>query len=182
MGEAVVSVLPTADCLLPTPSEETVTFMDDDPFLGWGLRAVELTDQAILNPYFASLSEPLSDYTFAQLFTWRNSLRIIWKIIDQHLCVFANGTGDLTLLMPPIGDTGGDRALKAAFELMDTYNAAHGVPDRSRIEYSSEELLARFDPSRLFVKPMGADYLYDVNRMIDLGGGALASKRQAKKR
>src|ERR1700724_3452547 len=96
-------------------SEETVAYMDDDPFLGWGLRPVELTDRDVLTPYFASLAEPLSDYTFSQLFTWRNSLRILWKQIDAHLCVFANGTGDLTLLLPPIGDTGGDRALAASF-------------------------------------------------------------------
>jgi ribosomal protein S18 acetylase RimI-like enzyme len=32
------------------------------------------------------------------------------------------------------------------------------------------------------VRPMGFDYLYDVNRMIDLAGGDLASKRQAKNR
>jgi len=164
------------------PVEETVTFMDEDPFLGWGLKPVELADQAVLNPYFSSLSEPLSDYTFSQLYTWRNSLRIIWKEIAGHLCVFANGAGDLTLLMPPIGDTGGDSALKAAFELMDDYNANHGVPDRSRIEYCSEELLSRFNRDSLSVTPMGADYVYDVNRMIDLPGGDLASKRQAKNR
>src|SRR6478736_9128680 len=100
--------------------------MDDDPFLGWGLRAVEVADQAVLNPYFASLSHPLSDYTFSQLFTWRNSLRIAWRVLEGHLCVFANGTGDLTLLMPPIGEGGarGDSALADAFEVMDTYNVA----------------------------------------------------------
>jgi ribosomal protein S18 acetylase RimI-like enzyme len=156
--------------------------MDDDPFLGWGLRAVELTDRDVLTPYFTSLAEPLSDYTFSQLFTWRNSLRILWKKINGHLCVFANGTGDLTLLLPPIGDTGGDRALSAAFELMDAYNAEHGVPHKSRVEYASDELLSRFDRRGLVADPMGFDYVYDVNRMIDLPGGDLASKRQAKNR
>ncbi|MDB5353993.1 MAG: N-acetyltransferase [Phycisphaerales bacterium] len=156
--------------------------MDEDPFSGWGLRSVELADRAVLDPYFTSLSEPLSDYTFSQLFTWRNSLRILWKMIDGHLCVFANGTGDLTLLLPPIGDTHSDRALKGAYELMDDYNVRHGVPHRSRVEYASEELLARFDPANMHVRPMGADYLYDSARMIDLAGGDLASKRQAKNR
>ena len=156
--------------------------MDENPYLGWGLRPVELADQAVLNPYFASLVHPLSDYTFSQLFTWRNSLRILWKVIDAHLCVFANGTGDLTLLMPPIGDTASDRALRSAFDLMDEFNAIHGVPDRTRIEYASEELLSRFDRARLNIAPMGADYVYDVQRMIDLAGGDLASKRQAKNR
>ena len=86
--------------------------MDDDPFADWGLRPVELTDRDALTSYLASLTEPLSDYTFSQLFTWRNSLRILWKKMEGHLCVFANGTGDLTLLLPPVGDTGGDRALR----------------------------------------------------------------------
>ena len=163
-------------------AEETVTFMDEDPFSGWGLRPVELADRAVLTSCFACLADPLSDYTFSQLYTWRNSLRIGWKMIRGHLCVFANGTGDLTLLMPPIGDTGADAALVEAFEIMDTYNAARGVPDRSRVEYVSDELLRRLDRSRLSVKPMGADYVYDVRRMIDLDGGDLSSKRQARNR
>jgi hypothetical protein len=162
--------------------EEAVTFMDDDPFAGYGLKPVELADRSVLEPYFSSLAEPLSDYTFSQLYTWRNSLRILWKQIDGHLCVFANGSGDLTLLMPPIGETGGDRSLRQAFEIMDDYNVAHQVPERSRIEYASDELLGRFDRGALKVEPMGADYLYDVARMIDLAGGDLASKRQMKNR
>jgi hypothetical protein len=133
-------------------------------------------------PYFDSLRAPLSDYTFSQLFTWRNSLRIAWAVIEGHLCVFANGSGDLTLLLPPIGDTHSDRALDRAHEIMDAYNAAHGCREKSRVEYVSEELLARFDTARLTVAPQGTDYLYDVNRMIDLAGGDLASKRQAKNR
>ena len=156
--------------------------MDDDPISGWGLRPVELADKSLFGRYFASLADPLSDYTFSQLFTWRNSLRILWRESHGHLCVFANGTGDLTLLMPPIGDTGSQVALNDAFALMDDYNAAHGVPHRSRVEYVSDELLNRIGRENLDVRPMGADYVYDVRRMIDLAGGDLASKRQAKNR
>jgi ribosomal protein S18 acetylase RimI-like enzyme len=164
--------------------EETVNFMVEDPFSGYGLRPVDLSDRAVFQPYFQSLSQPLSDYTFSQLYTWRNSLRILWKQVAGHLCVFANGTGDLTLLLPPIGDGmgGGDRALREAHEIMDAYNADHGLLDQARVEYISDELLARFDCSAHAVEPMGADYVYDVRQMIDLGGGDLASKRQAKNR
>ena len=166
---------------------EAAEFMDDEPYSAYGLRPVEITDRQVLNPYFASLAQPLSDYTFSQLYTWRNSLQILWTVLEGHLCVFANGSDDLTMLMPPIGDGRSDRALAAAFELMDDYNAAEGVPDRSRVEYASEELLARCGGEGAAVRgcevrPMGADYVYDVRRMIDLAGGDLASKRQAKNR
>ena len=153
-----------------------------DPLSVFGLRPVTLADRPAMEPFFRSLQSPLSDYTFSQLFTWRNSLRIAWNVIDAHLCVFANGSGDLTLLLPPIGDTGSDRALARCAQIMDAYNGAHACRDKSRVEYVSEELLARFDTANLAVAPQGTDYLYDVNRMIDLAGGDLASKRQAKNR
>lgn len=156
--------------------------MGSDPFTGAGLRSVELTDRPVLEPYLSSVREPLSDYTFSQIYTWRNSLRILWKIIRGHLCVFANGSGDLTLLLPPIGDSGSDAALRDAFELMDSYNVTHGVPDRSRVEYLNDELRARFSASGLIAAPMGNDYVYDVERMIDLAGGDLKSKRQERNR
>lgn len=154
--------------------------MGSDPFSHWGLRSVELTDQPLLDSYFQSIQQPLSDYTFSQLFSWSNSLRILWKLIGDHLCVFANGTGDLTLLMPPIGQGSAMRALEECWGLMHAYNSSAGCPEQSRVEYASDELLAQFDRQRLDVVPMGVDYLYDTQRMIDLAGGDLASKRQLK--
>ncbi len=156
--------------------------MVEDPLLGLGLRPVTLADRNMFESYFSTLQAPLSDYTFSQLFTWRNSLHIAWKLIRNHLCIFANGSSDLTLLMPPIGDGQSSAALAEAFELMDAYNASAGVPANSRIEYASDELLARFDATRLNIHPMGTDYVYDTRRMIDLAGGDLSSKRQAKNR
>lgn len=173
---------PASSAIVTFLMEETVNCMDVDPILGWGLRQVELADRAMFDSHFASLAAPLSDYSFSQLYTWRKSLRIYWRMLEGHLCVFANGTGDLTLLMPPIGDGDSDRALRAAYELMDDYNQKKGVPDRSRVEYVSDELAARFSAAGLMRQSMGADYIYDVGRMIDLPGGDLASKRQSKSR
>ena len=103
--------------------------MDDDPFSGWGLRPVELTDRAGPNRYFASLAEPLSDYTFSQLFTWRNSLRHPVEGNPRPPVRLRQRHRRPDPAHAPIGDTGGDRALSAAFELMDDYNAMHGVPE-----------------------------------------------------
>ena len=155
----------------------------DDALAALGLRPVELADGPLFRRYFATLASPLSDYTFSQIYTWRNSLHLAWREVDGHLCVFANGCGDLTLLVPPIGDTHTDGALRQAAQLMDAYNAAAGVPDRTRVEYASEELLARLDATALAaVAPMGTDYVYDTARMVDLAGGDLSSKRQARNR
>ena len=197
----VISTVPPTQASSPTGrpalTDEPVALMpDDDPqdagpdaappagddLAALGLRPVELADGPVFARYFATLSQPLSDYTFAQIYTWRNSLHLAWREVDNHLCVFANGCGDLTLLVPPIGDTGTDAALRDAAGLMDAYNAAAGVPDRTRVEYASAELLARLDPAGLSaIAPMGTDYVYDTARMIDLAGGDLASKRQGRR-
>jgi ribosomal protein S18 acetylase RimI-like enzyme len=65
---------------------------------------------------------------------------------------------------------------------MDEYNAAAGVPDRSRVEYASQELLARFDPRGYELAPLAADYVYSTPSMIELAGGDLKSKRQERNR
>ena len=156
--------------------------MDDDPFLGLGPEAGGTGRSGCPRSVFrVSLRAPLGLYILSTLHLAELAAHL-WKQVHGHLCVFANGSGDLTLLMPPIGDTGGDAVLAESVELMDQYNIAHQVPHRTRVEYASEELLARFDRSKLLVEPMGADYVYDVQRMIDLAGGDLASKRQAKNR
>ena len=133
--------------------------------------------------YFASLAHPLSDYTFSQLYTWRNSLSILWKQIDGHLCVFANGAGDLTLLMPPIGDTGADRALAACLRADGRVQRRPRRPAPHPRRVRQRRVARPLRPRRgCDVEPMGFDYVYDVGKMIDLAGGDLASKRQAKNR
>jgi hypothetical protein len=100
--------------------------MGSDPCAGYGLRPVELPDRAALDPYVASLAEPLSDYTFSQLYTWSRSLRIAWRVLAGHLCVFANGTGDLTLLMPPLGGVD-DVALVLAVLVVHEHDGLTGL-------------------------------------------------------
>ena len=161
---------------------------NDGPFTG--LTPLRLSDRPLLHDIFSQPADPLSDYSFACTYVWSASLRIYWQVIRRHLCVFANGTGDLTMLAPPLPAPGADaddlaQCLRECFDRMDGYNDRNGGRARSRIEYVSEAALARlravpgFD---LAGAPMGADYVYDMARMIDLAGGPLQSKRSARAR
>ena len=85
--------------------------MDDEPDGRLGLAQITLTDKSTLDPAFQSLAQPISDYSFANVFAWTTALKLYWISYHHHLCIFANGTGDLTMLLPPIpqpGATGGD--------------------------------------------------------------------------
>lgn len=154
----------------------------DDICRTYGLRPIKLVDKPLFDAAFASLVQPVSEYTFANTFIWRTGEKLYWAPIEGHLCVFADGNEDLTMLYPPVGD--GDLALclKRCFEIMDDYNARRGGRQRSRIEYASEEMLVRTGGLGLTVAPMGGDYVYDMARLIDLAGSDLKSKRHARNR
>lgn len=154
-----------------TPS----TMSDDDPFGSSGLRPLLIEDRPAFDDHFQNVPEKLSDYTFANTFIWRDAARLRWTLLAESLCVFANGTGGLTLLLPP---TGGDvrRALPEALDLCRAWNAAHGYCELPRIEYVSADALAAM-PGEFTARAMSGDYVYLTARMIDLAGGDLASKR-----
>jgi hypothetical protein len=162
---------------------------DEEPDGQCGLSPIALTDQSIVQSAFSNLAQPVSDYSFASVYIWRSALRLWWTRRHQHVCLFANGFEDLTMLAPPVPEPGATtaglrRALEEAFEIMDAYNAGHdGACAGSRIEYVSDEMLERVSDVcggglRLSAGPMSGDYLYAVGDMIDLPGGAFRSKRR----
>lgn len=164
--------------------------MEDDgqPRLLSSLTPVVLADKATFDLAYSTLRQPLSDSCFACTFMWADALRISWAQLHRHVCIFANGTDDLTLLHPPVSLPGATDAEFAAaiadsFEIMDEYNAAGNGRDRSRIEYVSDEMLERISsctPFPLGATPLWADYVYNTNRLITLEGGDLKSKRHAR--
>lgn len=165
---------------------------DDQPGGEPRLAPVALRDQTTFQSAFHKLAQPISDYSFANVYIWSSALKLYWTHLRRHVCLFANGTGDLTMLVPPLAERGATArdlrlCLGEAFEIMDAYNNANSEYSRSRIEYASDELLERINSVsgrslRLSTGPMSGDYVYPVGNMIDLPGGALKSKRQLRTR
>jgi hypothetical protein len=164
---------------------------DDEPD-GRTLALITPQHKPTFDPVFQSLAQPISDYSFANVFAWTSVLDLQCQELHGHLCVFASGTGQMTLLLPPMalpGAGGGDlrRCLAEAFDRMDACNLAAGMPGGSRIEYVSDEMLERINAVTggdlcLAAAPMSGDYVYPLANMIDLPGKALKSKRHAKTR
>jgi len=146
----------------------------------YGLSEIYLKDKDTFDHFFSKPKTILSDYTFANTYIWRDSIRLKWKIIADNLCVFANGDGGLTMLFPPIGDGNFTKAILESIEVCKQYNSDVGYNSPVRIEYISEDFLNRF--SIFSLKEMSGDYVYETNKMINLDGSSLSSKRQSKNR
>ncbi len=145
----------------------------------YGLCAMELVHKPMFDSLFSSTRPQLSDYTFANTFIWRDCIHIRWRVLHDCLCVFANGEEGLSLLFPPIGTGDFPAALAEAMEICRAFDADVGLRKRPRVEYVSESLLPRL-PGDSAVQPMSGDYVYATQRMIDLSGSDLKSKRGAR--
>jgi ribosomal-protein-alanine N-acetyltransferase len=166
--------------------------MDDPGGQRIGLAPITLADKPQFDRVLSALAHPISDYSFANTYVWSTSFKLFHARIARHLCVFANGTGDLTMLKPPLPERGASEAdlrecITHCFDIMDAYNDVHARRAHSRIEYVSDEMLERLQSAtlrsiNLSATPMHGDYVYDTQRMIDLAGGALKSKRHARSR
>ena len=153
---------------------------EEDPFSSYGLQTIDLDHKEVFDSYFAACESRLSDYSFANTFIWRDSIHLRWRILHNCLCVFANGDG-LSMLFPPLGKGNTQTALRESLDICSRYNRSTGFTDVPRVEYVSREILHRMPPN-FSAMEMSGDYVYATQRMIDLDGGDLASKRQARNR
>jgi len=145
------------------------------------LQEIELSHKPIFDNYFQSCSTLLSDYTFANTYIWKDSIHLKWKIIQDNLCVFANGDKGLSMLFPPLGfhNIG---TIDECMNICQQYNNEHNSLTVPRVEYISQDFLSYFRTDRFELSPMSGDYIYSTEKMISLEGSDLSSKRQSKNR
>jgi len=67
-------------------------------------REIRLDDAALFNAYFQKHPPLISEYTFTNLFMWRNYYRFIWMLWDGNLCILAHRPAHEPFYLPPVGD------------------------------------------------------------------------------
>ena len=150
--------------------------MDDESSDPYGLRKIVLADKQRFESYLGGTPERLSDYTFACCAMWAGPIGLRWTVLRDHLCVFANGSCGLTMIMPPVGAGNLSAAAAEAVDLCRQFNRDHGYQGDAAIEYVSSAIRRRFHDD-FTAEPMSGDYVYATPRLISLEGKHLASKR-----
>lgn len=146
---------------------------DEDYFEGSGLLTLELDHKPIFDFFLSASQTPLSDATFANLFMWGEVCDTRWKIVRDCLCVFAMKGGEPFMVFPPVGFGDKEAALEESLFFFKQFN----MP-ALYVEYVPREWADKFGLFDLAVR--SGDYVYETQRMIDLKGGDLASKRQSR--
>ena len=151
------------------------------------LMPFDINAKATMETYLARLDLDTSDYTFAANYLWVSAGSGFYAIIDDCFCLFLLYGGELSMLLPPLGNK--DQAISAmstCFTLMANNNHS---PLNNKIYYVDEYLVADFidnlaPGAEIFdllddfiVERALVDYIYKTKSLIDLAGNAYSSKR-----
>jgi len=124
-----------------------------------GFKALALEHRDIFNKY---LAEPeYSTRTFVNIYIWSDLFNIMWKIVDNNLCVFYEYKNEFNMLLPAVSGT---RLLKPG----------------SRIENIAEDEVEAFKSLGVKVHKNTDEYVYLAKDIAELKGNKFASHRAAK--
>lgn len=155
--------------------------------LDYKLHSFDINSKEKMERYLAKITPRLSDYTFAANFIWLSSSTGFYAIIDDTFCLFILSGGELSMLLPPLGEK--DKifsAINTCFEIMNENNSSKYY---SKIDYVDESMLEGFvnyleEGTIIFeslqdyvIEKKLVDYVYKTKDLIELKGNAYHTKR-----
>ncbi|HIK08701.1 MAG TPA: DUF2156 domain-containing protein [Oscillatoriaceae cyanobacterium M33_DOE_052] len=151
----------------------SVALDQEDPWERLSFKQITIEDRPIFESFLSRVSQPISDLSFASIFMWSEVFAHRWRIVRDCLCLVATQSGESTMIFPPIGGEDVEAALQECLFFFKELN-----PQGLVFEYVPGELVERLG---LFeIKPRSGDYVYETQKMIELKGAELASKRQSR--
>lgn len=140
------------------------------------MTRISLKDKELFDECFLRCGFPLSSFSFTGIYIWSSVLNILWKKIEDALCVFAGCDRDYFLILPPLGGTFNKPAAKEAMEILSSINGAGCLP-AARIENIPKKFLKRAASLNLKTKISTQEYIYNQGDLAGLKGGRFKSKR-----
>ena len=150
-------------------------------------KPIELTDKSLFNEFFSKYPPESSEFTFTNLFMWRNYYNFLFMEINGHLILFSNdylknrkqpitpGSKDYIYFFPPIGPYP-DKIIIELFENLGTIEV-HRVPEDICEKLIENE---KFDNLNLVCLEdrNNWDYVYNKHEILNLAGNKYRQKRR----
>jgi hypothetical protein len=141
-----------------------------------GMRPLGLEDRETLSARFFELGPRQSEFTFTDLFTWREAYQLRLSRVGEALAIFSwRADPEDSFLLPPLGPHAVADVVRRCLQHMA------GEGHEARIARATEEDLARLgvteDEFRIEQDRDQWDYVYLVADLITLSGGRYHGKR-----
>lgn len=192
----IIAFLMEARLLNFFPTDRPMTNRESEDFprkgnslhiIGYELFPFGLQAKELMESYLKKLNLDISDYSFAANYLWMSQASGFYAIIHDTFCLFALSGGELSMILPPLGEKNQVfEAMSVCFELMNANNSSKNY---SRIDYVHESLLEGFvdyleEGTEIFemlqdylVERKLVDYVYHSDMLIRLSGSDFSSKR-----
>ncbi len=149
-------------------------------------RQIEIEDKKLFDKYFEEFQPEISEFTFTNLFIWKNYYNFLFLEQDNHLIIFSqdyfknwkksiSNLDDGIFFLTPIGLTP-EKMIINLFEKFDNIEI-HRVP-KDVIEKVIREPKYQVLNLDIHEDRMNWDYIYEIDSLIDLPGNKFRQKRR----
>lgn len=138
-------------------------------------KQIKISDKAIFDDFFKAYPPEISEYTFTNLYMWRNHYKFLWKTENSHLIVISTRNDDKIVAFPPIGKDPvyAIEMLKANADLANSTLELHRVPESLVQSMTAANLNVEINEDR-----DNWDYIYSSRDLGTLEGPAFADIRK----
>lgn len=150
------------------------------------LKPFTIESKPLMEHYLKDVESSLSDYSFVANFIWLANSSGFYAIIHDTFALFILNGGELSMLLPPLGKLEYiNNAIIECFKIMNTNNSSKYL---SRIDYVDEYYMKYFVHNveeleiyeileHYLIEKRMADYVYNIDDLIELRGNSYHSKR-----
>ena len=140
-----------------------------------------LEQRPLIERYLKESPQPLSAFSFVNIFAWKDFFDFEIKMVGGNLCVFAsearNQAGTF-LYLPPLGKNLTPATVDECFAFMHEHNDPAGKAGGvTRIENVAYDQLNSFPEGRFKRIPKAREYCYYRKDLVALKGNDYKSKR-----
>lgn len=149
-------------------------------------KEIELADKSLFDNYFTNFSPEISEFTFTNLYIWRNFYKFNFLEFKDHLLVFSKTyfnkwkkpkreNKDTLFFLSPIGPNPNQIILSLFEELKNL--EFHRVPESLVNDIQKE---VGYDPTRIMILEDrdNWDYVYNKQELVSLPGNKYRHKRR----
>ena len=138
-------------------------------------KPITMEDRIIFNTYFDKYQPEISEFTFTNLFMWRNHYQFRWTVYKNQFILISTKEMNKLNVFPPLGD---DLTLSLEF-LIDISEKLKLNLDLIRFPEKNLDLLNKTGIKHEVIEERGNwDYVYDRNDLVNLPGKQYANFRK----
>ncbi|UYP47512.1 hypothetical protein NEF87_003797 [Candidatus Lokiarchaeum ossiferum] len=131
------------------------------------LKPITLADKQLFQKFLQQSNYPISEYTFPNLYIWRNYYNFQWIVYNETLLLFQKTPNDGLIAFPPLASS-----MKVAYQtLMRYFNDNDLAPEIHRIPECALQILRELDLGGTIMEDRDNwDYIHEKIQLATLSG------------